>query len=343
MRVLVLYTRLTGYWLSCMQYDQQKNKNHYLVVRKTPSSEAPFQLCSQEGIEIVDGDHLSVHDLQSLAINFKPDLLYVSGWADKRYLKLALHFKKQNIPVIAGMDNQWLGSVRQYVATLFSSFLVLRYFTHIWVPGKPQYYFARKLGFLPQQILTGLYCADEKIFSNVSQTKLKKQLIFVGRLVEHKGLKILFSVLNDLISENNLDLKIQFVGSGPLEREIPQHKNISHIPFVNPDELPGLLNNGGYFILPSLYEAWGVVVHEAVLAGLPIITTYECGAASDLVLHGFNGFLYEANNKAELKNIITAIMTIEEEQYFEMSANSKAIASKINLKEWSATLNSVIK
>lgn len=342
MRILVLYTRLTGYWLSCMRYDYQNNGNEYLVIRKKASKEAPFNIHSEEGIEITDGDNLTVKELKSLAFNFNPDLLYVSGWADKRYLKIALAFKKQNIPVITGMDNQWLGSVRQYVATLFSSYLVLRYFTHIWVPGKPQYFFARKLGFLPKNILTGLYCADENIFKNITQTTFKKQLVFVGRLVEHKGLKILFSALSDLIAEDTLDIQIKFVGSGPLENEIPKHKNIVHIPFVNPDELPKLLENSGYFILPSLYEAWGVVVHEAVLAGMPVITTYECGAASDLVIPGFNGFLYKATNKEKLKSIIEQIMTIEKEQYFEMSANSKSIASKINVKEWGATFNSVI-
>jgi glycosyltransferase involved in cell wall biosynthesis len=341
MRILVLYTRLTGYWMAGMKHDHQKNKNKYLVVRKTPSSEAPFQIVSEEGIEIIDGDKLSVSELQSLAVNFNPEVLYVSGWADKRYLKLAIVFKKQNIPVITGMDNQWLGTMRQYFATVFSKYLVLKYFTHIWVPGKPQYFFARKLGFLPKNILTGLYCADEKIFEKITQTKLKKQLIFVGRLVEHKGLKILFSALNDLIAENKLDVTIQFVGSGPLESEIPKHKNISHLSFVNPEELPKVLENAGYFVLPSLYEAWGVVVHEAVLAGLPIITTYECGAASDLVLHQFNGFLYEANDKDELKRIIQNLSKIEEDQYFKMSTNSKLIASKINLTEWSAALNSV--
>jgi glycosyltransferase involved in cell wall biosynthesis len=343
MKILVLYTRLTGYWLSCMQHDHFKNKNQYLVIRKTPSKEAPFNIKSEDGIAIVNGDQLSVQQMQKLADDFNPDLVYVSGWADQRFLKLALHYRNNKIAVITGMDNQWLGSIRQYLASFISKWMVLRYFTHIWVPGKPQYFFARKLGFLPQQILTGLYCADEKIFENIQQTQLNKQLIFVGRLVAHKGLKIFFNVLQELIAEQGLHLKILFVGSGPLENEIPQHQNIKHIPFVNPEELPVLLQNAGYFILPSLYEAWGVVVHEAVLAGLPVLTTNECGAASDFVINGFNGFVYDATDEKKLKSIIQHIMTIPEDQYFEMSANSKLIASKINLNEWAATLNSVTK
>jgi glycosyltransferase involved in cell wall biosynthesis len=343
MKILVLYTRLTGYWLSCMQHDHFKNKNHYLVVRKTPSIEAPFVIKSEDGIEIIDGDGLSVIQLQNLARDFNPDLVYVSGWADKRFLKLAFYYKNKNVAVITGMDNQWLGTIRQYLATFISKWMVLRYFTHIWVPGKPQYFFARKLGFLPQQILTGLYCADERIFENIQQTQFNRQLLFVGRLVAHKGLKVFFNVLHELIAAQELHINIQFIGSGPLESEIPQHENIKHIPFVNPEDLPVFFENAGYFILPSLYEAWGVVVHEAVLAGLPILTTNECGAATDFVVNGFNGFVYDATDEKKLKSIIQQIMTIPEDQYFEMSANSKLIASKINLNEWAATLNSVTK
>lgn len=342
MNILVLYTRLTGYWMACMQHDSLKNGNQYLVIRKTPSAEAPFVIKEEKNIRVLDDDALNLQELYKLAADFNPNLVYVSGWADKRFLKLALYYKQHEIPVVTGMDNQWLGTFRQYVASLCSKVLVRKYFTHIWIPGNPQYFFARKLGFLPEQIRTGLYCADERIFNKIQQRQLNKQLIFVGRLVEHKGLKILLKVLNELINENQLNIEVQFIGNGPLASEIPIHKNIKHIPFVNPEELPAYLENAGYFILPSLYEAWGVVIHEAVLAGLPIITTNETGAASDFVIHNFNGYIYAANDAIKLKEIIKSLESIDTVKYLEMSKNSKAMASKINLNEWSATLNSVI-
>jgi glycosyltransferase involved in cell wall biosynthesis len=343
MRILVLYTRLTGYWMACMRFDHQSTGNEYLVVRKSPSIDAPFKIESELGIKIIDGDGVSFDELEKLSKEFQPDLLYISGWTDKRYLKLALHYKSLELPVITGMDNQWLGTVRQYIGVLLSKWRVLKYFTHIWVSGKPQYFFARKLGFLPKNILTGLYCADTPIFKEIQQTKYNNQLLFVGRLVEHKGLKILFKVLEQLIQKNALQISIHIIGSGPLANLIPVHEKIKHTPFVDPSKMPGLLENGGTFLLPSLYEAWGVVVHEAVLAGMPILTTHETGAASELVIHGFNGYVYDAHNEQELLKYITHMSQLSKEDYFKMAKNSKAIASKINLKEWSAMLNSVVK
>ena len=342
MKILVLYTRLTGYWMACMRYDHQTKGNAFLVIRKAPSAEAPFKLKSEAGIKILDGDALSLPELLVLAQEFQPDIVYLAGWTDKRYLKLAQTYKKLGVPVITGMDNQWLGNARQRVGVLLSKWRVLPYFTHIWVPGKPQYYFARKLGFSPENILTGLYCADETIFKNIEQPTHNNQLVFVGRLVEHKGLKVLFKVLEQLITTDALDIQVHIIGSGPLAHMIPVHEKIKHTPFVEPNELPGLLENGGAFLLPSLYEAWGVVVHEATLAGMPVLTTHQTGAGTELVIHGFNGFVYDAFDAKALQKYIKRMSNVTTEDYFKMSSNSKTLASKINFRQWSAMLNSVV-
>lgn len=341
MKILVLYTRLTGYWMACMRFDHELTGNEFLVIRKTPSKDAPFKIESESGISIINGDGFTLDKLEKISKEFQPDVLYLSGWTDSRYIKLALQYKKLGLPTITGMDNQWIGTLRQRLGILSSKQRVLKYFTHIWVPGKPQYYFARKLGFLPQNILTGMYCADETIFYKVEQKNHQYQLLFVGRLVEHKGLKVFFKVLEQLIKANELDIDIHIIGSGPLEKLIPIHKNIKHTSFLDPSKIPALLKNGGTFLLPSLYEAWGVVVHEAVLAGMPVLSTHQTGAASELVIHGFNGYLYNAFNEKELKKYIKQISVQTPQEYFKMSGNSKMIASKINLQEWSAMLNSV--
>ena len=75
--------------------------------------------------------------------------------------------------------------------------------------------------------------------------------------------------------------------------------------------------------MPSLYEAWGVVIHEAVISGLPVITTYQTGASSDFVINNKNGFLYDAKNEKELKNIILRSMNMPESEYFKMSKQQK--------------------
>ncbi len=103
------------------------------------------------------------------------------------------------------------------------------------MPGKPQYYYARKLGFKPQYILTGLYCADDSIFKKITQTEHLHQLVFVGRIVDHKGVEILFEVVEKLLASKDCHLKLHVIGSGPLEHLIPKHPNVVHTPFVDPE------------------------------------------------------------------------------------------------------------
>ena len=224
---------------------------------------------------------------------------------------------------------------------MFGKFLIRHYVTHIWVAGLPQYYFARKLGFKTEHILTGLYCADETIFNNIEQTEHQTQLIFVGRVVDHKGVELLFEVVEDLLKTKECNLKLHVIGSGPLEHLIPKHPNVEHTPFVDPKEIPALLTNAGTFILPSWYEAWGVVVHEAALAGLPIVSTHQCGAATELLINDYNGYKYNATDKEALTNIIKKLMRQSDADYFKMSANSKKLASNLNLTRWAAQINSV--
>jgi glycosyltransferase involved in cell wall biosynthesis len=56
----------------------------------------------------------------------------------------------------------------------------------------------------------------------------------------------------------------------------------------------------GAFILASTSEQWGLVVNEAMAAGLPVIVSSRCGCAPDLVKHGENGFVFDPEDANSL-------------------------------------------
>ena len=339
--ILVLYSRLSGYWLSCMRHDFQKNGNNYLVISKSSNPDAPFEFQNEEGITIIIGDHLRSIDLFEIVNEFNPGLIYISGWSDPRYKKIGTYFKARNIKVIIGMDNHWLGTSKQVLGSMFSYQLIKKFSTHIWIPGLPQLFFAKKLGFENKEILKGLYCADDIKFTNVNQLVFNRQIIFVGRLVEHKGLNIFFNVLEELIQSHQINFNVKIIGNGPLKTHIPQHPKIEHVSFVHPEKLPTLFENAGFFILPSLYEAWGVALHEAVIAGMPVISTYQTGAVSEFVLHNHNGYIYDAKKSEQLKAILLKINSISDKEYHQMSKNSKRLSRRLTLDDWSATINAL--
>lgn len=340
MKILVLYTRLTGYFFSCMQHDVAKNGNSYFVIRKRPSPDAPFQLNSEEGIELVDGDDLSIKEILKLTKDFAPDLLYVTGWTDKRYLKVARHYKKSGLPVITGLDNQWQATLRQKIASKLNHLLVRKYFTHIWIPGMLQYEFARKLGFPSDKILTNLYSCDLEKFSNPKPVP-KKRFIFMGRLVHHKGVDLLLEAFCKLRKNNGPEWELHLIGNGEYAKDLKGKEGIVHIPFLQPDDLPTELHKGGVFVLPSRYEAWGVVVHEAAAAGLPIITTTACGAARHLVFNSYNGFTVAPGNAEALYKAMESVIKLNTEALEQMGQNSYQQSLSINKDIWAGQLNSV--
>jgi glycosyltransferase involved in cell wall biosynthesis len=66
--------------------------------------------------------------------------------------------------------------------------------------------------------------------------------------------------------------------------------------FQAPDALPKFFAQADVFVLPSRHDGWGVVVNQALGAGLPIIASDHAGAAHDLVRGGTNGFTFPAGD-----------------------------------------------
>jgi len=96
-------------------------------------------------------------------------------------------------------------------------------------------------------------------------------VLFVGRLIQKKGVKLLVDIAKELN-------QIQFVliGSGPEEQYVEkcskQNKNIQFLGKIKNSELHGFYNSADIFCFPSLYdEAFGLVGMEAVTSGLPVV------------------------------------------------------------------------
>ncbi len=342
MNILILYTSLTEYWVACMRHDVKANGNQYLVFRQAPNPNAPFQLESEESIEILNENDYNLAALVNKVDAFTPDIVYTSGWTNKKYLKLVEYYKKKGIPTITGLDNQWQGKLRQKIGVLLAPWKVKKYFSHIWIAGMLQYEFARQLGFSKENILTNLYSCNLDKF-NHTQPVANKRFVFLGRLVEHKGVDILIEAFKQFKQQTNSDWTLHVIGNGQYAEVLKSVEGIVHQSFIQPQDVPAELHKGGVFVLPSRYEAWGVVVHEAAAASMPVITTSTCGAARHLVYNGYNGYTIQQSSVDALAQSMLKIAALPENELIQMGLNSNALAQSINPAIWSAQLNSVIK
>ena len=187
-----------------------------------------------------------------------------------------------------------------------------------------------KLGAAPQKIFLAQYTVDVDHFtreSRVGQSEknaikakigisTSKVILYVGQFIERKGLKYLISAYNNLKKEIG-DVSLVLVGYGPqkkqLEVQIGQ-KKIQDVFFkdhVELPEMPKMYAIADVFVLPSYEETWGLVINEAMAAGLPIVTTDKVGASEDLVRDSQNGFVVQARNSRALKLALEKIVTSE--------------------------------
>ena len=128
---------------------------------------------------------------------------------------------------------------------------------------------------------------------------------FCGQMIARKGLDLLLSAFARLV-EKNPAVQLRLVGR---EAELPAElaklppaarARIVYEGFQPPEELPRFFSQADVFVLPSRYDGWGVVVNQALGAGLPIICSDAVGAAHDLIEEGINGCTFPAGDRDAL-------------------------------------------
>lgn len=344
-KILFLYTELAGYFLACVKELAKRNVDVH-IVHWPVNKEAPFRFQFPPEVKTYDRSELSDEELAKLVRRINPSLIYTSGWIDKSYVAICRSYKK-SIPVIVGFDNQWKGTLKQWVAVIAARWVIHRNFTHCWVPGTLQVKFAKKLGFDDSKILTGFYCCDFEYFNAqyaanypIKQNQLPHRFIYAGRYYSFKGITDLWQAFNELQQEFPCDWELWCLGTGDIEPFA--HPAIRHIGFVQPGDMDRYLRETSVFILPSHFEPWGVVVHEFAAAGFPLIVSDEVGARTAFVQNEHNGYIYKAGNKDELKKNMLKMIKLSDSELLAMGDRSAELAKRITPITWADTLMTLI-
>ncbi|MEO1390539.1 MAG: glycosyltransferase family 4 protein [Cyanobacteria bacterium J06634_6] len=130
-------------------------------------------------------------------------------------------------------------------------------------------------------------------------------ILFCGQMISRKGVDLLLNSFQQLL-DVGYDARLLLVGR---EADLPEmlqalpNNSVQHIEFAGfqaPEDLPHYFQRADIFVLPSRYDGWGVVVNQALGAGLPIICSDAVGAAPDLIEPGVNGFAFSAGDAPAL-------------------------------------------
>ncbi len=333
---MFLYTELAGYIRNCLEALAESGVEVYVVAYPV-NPEAPFEFSETSKANYFDRNSFDFQSLIEFCQSKNPDAIVCSGWVDADYIKVCKKLRKETQTVIA-FDNHLLGGVKAKISAIRARAKYKSYFKLAWVPGKPQRLFALKMGFDRKDVKLGFYTADsarigEKHWDD-GLKEFPKRLVFVGRYLPFKGLEYLWEAFQKLSSKN---WELYCIGTGDDFDNRVEAEGIHHLGFVQPTELDKFVQKGGVFVLPSLKEPWGVVVHEFTSAGYPVITTDRVGAVSAFVHPGENGWVVSSGSSEAIFKALSEMTELSDERLFEMGAKSRQFAMKLNVENWVAT------
>jgi glycosyltransferase involved in cell wall biosynthesis len=167
-------------------------------------------------------------------------------------------------------------------------------------------------------------------FRQVSRQELnlsenKKYIISVGRLVKRKGLEYLIQAVR-LLDD---DVEALIIGDGKEKEPLVElaarlniRERVHFVGQVSEEKKFQYLAGADIYVLSSLHEGFGIVLQEAMQAGLPIVATSH-GGQVDLVADGVNGLLVDSRNARAIAGAVGRLLQ-DDTLRRKMSAENRA-------------------
>jgi glycosyltransferase involved in cell wall biosynthesis len=204
--------------------------------------------------------------------------------------------------------------------------------------------YLEELGF-PMNHVMRFYDVVDNSYFRTKSAELRQQnaadfalpggfFLYVGRLSEEKNVDGLIGEWN-VYRDADGSWPLVIVGNGPaagdLQLRASQSPFGSDIHFAGLKgfrELPMFYAFANCFVLPSTREPWGLVVNEAMAAGLPVIVSNRCGCAEDLVSNATNGFIFDPGRAGELARCLRQMEDLSAPERESMGGHSLEIIGR---------------
>jgi glycosyltransferase involved in cell wall biosynthesis len=144
-------------------------------------------------------------------------------------------------------------------------------------------------------------------------------LLCFGRVVNEKGFDLAIEAVS-IVLKKYPNIKLIIAGDGPAKNDLIQlaeklgiQKNVDFLGWVNPDEIPNIINSSSIVIVPSRWkEAFGLVALQAMQLGRPVIAA-NTGGLPEIIEHNLNGILVEKENPEAIADAISFLIENKEQ------------------------------
>jgi glycosyltransferase involved in cell wall biosynthesis len=259
--------------------------------------------------------------IQSISC-YEPDSILVIGWAFQSHLSVIRYFSGKKHLMFRGdstLLNEKAGfSLKKTFRRNFLKWVYNYVNTALYVGENNKEYFL-KHGLKEHQLVFAPHAIDNKRFEENSTSHYetamlrRKELgipehhlvvLYAGKIEPVKNVSFIIRLAKTL---DHAGISFLIVGNGPMEDQIKQEavycNNVYFMNFQNQSVMPVVYRMGQVFLLSSFSETWGLALNEAMACGRPVMASYKCGAAADLV-NEKTGLVFNADDTTDVANFL---------------------------------------
>ena len=204
------------------------------------------------------------------------------------------------------------------------------------VNGRQGEEYLRLLGY-QRALYTVPYAIDEAQFRARSYRPREGtfRLVYAGQLVPQKGLRAFCTVLNQWATDHpETTLQFDIVGDGAEGRPIrlmktPPNLQITISPTMDQERLAAHYHRADMMAFPTLGDEWGVVVNEAMIAGLPVLGSLYSQAVVELVEEGSSGWIFDPRDRLSTYAALNRAFSSSLDRLENMSRSAKQSIARL--------------
>ncbi|MEP7168431.1 MAG: glycosyltransferase family 4 protein [Bacteroidota bacterium] len=258
--------------------------------------------------------------ISKIISQYQPDKIIVSGFSLATIKIWIRSFFQKTEYIIWSGAWEFPGRLDSWGRKFQRRLLIRRAFAFVSYGSKAKEYLI-KMGASEEKVFIAINTVDTNFFSGETKkirsalTKVgKKHLIYIGYLVPRKNVSKLIEIIHELSKTRN-DFVLDILGDGnekdALEKVVEEKKLndvIKFHGFIQKQDLPKYLAISCCFLFQTDFDVWGLVVNEAMAAGVPVMSSINAAATFDLIEDGETGFATDYNNKSDVLQKINTII-----------------------------------
>lgn len=297
---------------------------------------------------IISKSKISIKNLQDFINDFCPDIIHSHLWESEMLLtkinaKNAVRFSHFH-DNISQLKKTKISFSKNVLTDHFEKNIYYKNnYNHFICISNDTLIYANKV--LPKKLRKNIYLIKNAInfknfYSNKEKNLKEINLINIGSFVHKKNQKFAVQILNELIKKG-FKANLTFLGDGSNIDEVKLYSNKlgiqDYIFFMgNVVNVKPFLEDSNFYLHTANYEPFGLVLIEAMAAGLPVISLDGFGNR-DFIEHGENGYIFKEQNPKYFFECITDLFK-DNKMYMKIQNNGYKTAKQYDIREYSIKL-----